>query len=87
MNSSAPDLQIPSAPLQAQQMPNKFKKNSSFSSIKTTIDFYIEEETVCRKVSLCQKQMFIELITLENFNMKEVFTLANSGGQMRQHQL
>ena len=66
---------------------HKFKKNSSLSSIKTNADFYLEDETIGRKITLEQKQTFVELITQKNFNMKEVNLYSNLGCQKSQHQL
>ena len=67
--------------------PQKFKKNSSLSSIKTNADFYLEDETTGRKITLEQKQTFVELITQKNFNMKEVSLYSNLGSQKSQYQL
>jgi len=69
-------MEFNSCPLPQQQdptpKPQKFKKNTSLSSIKTNPDFYFEDETSGRKITLEQKQTFVELITQQNLNMKEV---------------
>lgn len=41
----------------------KFVKSSSLSSVKTATEGYLEQETLCRKISLAQKERFIQMIT------------------------
>ena len=67
-----PMEQVPSNAPQTAARPQKFKKNTSLSSIATHSDLYFEDETACRKITIEQKHRFVELITQENFNMKEV---------------
>lgn len=70
-----------------QQKPAKFGKSSSLSSVKTASEGYLEQETLCRKIAITQKERFIELITEDNYNMKEVTHVPNLGCQASQHQL
>lgn len=51
---------------------SKFGKCSSLSSVRTASEGYLEEQTLCRKINLAQKETFIQMITEDNLNMKEV---------------
>lgn len=37
----------------------KFGKSSSLSSVKTASEGYLEQETLCRKIAITQKERFI----------------------------
>lgn len=48
----------------------KFGKSSSLSSVRTASEGYLQQETLCRKIHLQQKEAFIQMITEDNLNMK-----------------
>jgi hypothetical protein len=73
-------LEAESVPVNEATRGTKFGKSSSLSSVRTASEGYLEQETLCRKISLSQKERFIQLITEENFNMKEV-TMTSSRPQ------
>lgn len=51
----------------------KFGKSTSSSSLGTEPENWGERENNSRKISEGQKNQLIKLITVENFNMKEVW--------------